>query len=162
MTGTSDATAETRLASLLSIAADAIILLDGEQRILLFNDGAERIFGWKADDIVGRPLDVLLPERFREIHQRHVEAFIASPVASRRMGERADIFGLRKGGEEFPAEASIAKIGEDDETTLTVVLRDMTDRKRAEDELRTRERQLEEAQAADLARRLRHHLSRRP
>ncbi len=138
---------ELRLASLLSIATDAIILLDREQRILLFNEGAERIFGWKKEEVIGKAIDILLPESFREIHRRHVDEFAASPVAARRMGERREIFGLRKGGEEFPAEASIAKAGRGAETTLTVVLRDATARKRVEQELRRRERQLEEAQA---------------
>lgn len=147
MSEASDGFARSRLASLLSIAADAIILLDREQRILLFNEGAERIFGWKAEEVVGDPLDRLLPERFRKVHRRHIEDFVSSPVASRRMGERGKIFGLRKGAEEFPAEASIAKIGKGEDTTLTVVLRDITDRTRAEEELRKRERQLEEAQA---------------
>lgn len=142
-----DTPVERRLASLLAIAADAIILFDREQRILLFNEGAERIFGWEAEEVVHRPIDILLPERFHDVLRRHVADFAASPIPARRMGERQEIFGLRKSGEEFPAEASIAKSGSGPETTYTVVLRDVTERRAVEQELSHRERQLRETQA---------------
>lgn len=134
------------LASVIAIATDAIIFLDEEQRITFFNEGAATIFGYRADEVLGRPLDILLPERFREIHREHVRRFGESDVLSRRMGERQEIFGLRRGGEEFAAEASISRVTEGGRTTFTVVLRDVSDRKRAEEVLRRRERQLAEAQ----------------
>src|SRR5687768_5241773 len=85
MTPTSDAKAESRrltqflLADIIAISADAIICIDAEQRITLFNDGAERIFGWSADEAIGQPLDILLPDRVREIHKTHIERFRQSP-----------------------------------------------------------------------------------
>ncbi len=121
---------DAHLALVLSIAADAIILIDGSQRILFFNDGAERIFGYAREEVVGRSLDLLLPESVRTLHRRHVERFGLSSVDARRMGERMEISAVRKGGEEFPAEASIAKSREDDRLVFTVVLRDMTKQRR--------------------------------
>src|SRR5690606_22992757 len=101
--------AETQISTILTIAADAIISLNEEMRITLFNDGACAIFGYQRDEIIGQPLDVLIPERLRTPHHRHVSAFSRSPEAARKMGERSEIFARRKDGSEFPAEASIAK-----------------------------------------------------
>ncbi len=76
------------LAQILSIAADAIITVDETQRIMHFNQGAEQIFGWAAAEVVGRSLDVLLPERFRQAHGVHVRQFGAGVETARRMGHR--------------------------------------------------------------------------
>jgi len=127
---------EAKFSGLVSIAADAIISIDAKQRITLFNEGAERIFGYSSEEVLGRPLDVLLPERFRARHRELVERFGAGPVAARRMGERREIYGLRKGGEEFPAEASISRLEIEGERIYAVVLRDITDRQRIEEEIR--------------------------
>jgi PAS domain S-box-containing protein len=126
--------AQARLSGTVDIADDAIISVDRAQRILLFNQGAERIFGYQAREVLGQPLDLLLPERFLEAHRRHIQEFADSPitVASRRKGERREILGRRKDGSEFPAEASISKLTTDDEPILTVILRDITSRKRVE------------------------------
>src|SRR5688572_13355654 len=115
------------LADIVGIAADAIICLDEEQKITLFNEGAEQIFGWKADEAIGQPLEMLLPERFRGEHHAHVERFRDAPETSRRMGHRREISGLRKNGEEFPAEAAIAKVKMGKAVVFSVVLRDITD-----------------------------------
>src|SRR5687767_9437430 len=88
------------LADIVAIAADAIICLDEDQRITLFNEGAEQIFGWKAEEIIGEPLDRLLPDRSRGVHRKHVENFRDAPETSRRMGHRQEISGIRKDGEE--------------------------------------------------------------
>ncbi len=128
---------EAMLAAILSIAADAIITVDEEQRIMHFNQGAEQIFGWSAAEIAGRPLDLLLPERFRAAHPAHVRGFGQGQQAARRMGHRREIYGLRRSGEEFPAEASISKLAlPDGRTVYSAVLRDITDRKRVEEEQR--------------------------
>ena len=115
------------LADIASISADAIICVDAEQRIRFFNEGAQQIFGWSAKEALGQPLDILLPERVREIHRTHMERFRESPVRARRMGERQEISGLRKNGQEFPAEAAIAKIATGDSVMFSVAMRDITE-----------------------------------
>jgi PAS domain S-box-containing protein len=123
---------ESQIAAILAIAADAIIALDGKLCITQFNDGAEAIFGYAKDEIRGKSLDVLIPQRFRAAHAGHVQAFANSGIAGRRMGERQEIFALRKDGSEFPAEASIAQLEVGDERIFMVLLRDVTERKRTE------------------------------
>src|SRR5581483_6612264 len=130
------------LAGLIDIAADAIISIDHDHRILLFNRGAEEIFGYRADELLGETLDCLVPDRFKAAHQGHVQQFGRSTSSARLMGERGEIFGRRKNGEEFPAEASISKQSDDGPVTFTVILRDATKRKRAEAALRASEDRL--------------------
>ena len=84
---------------------------------------------------MGRPLDDLIPDRFRSVHAKHMERFRASPEQSRLMTERSEILGVRADGSEFPAEASVSKLEIDGETILTVMLHDVTARKQAEAEL---------------------------
>lgn len=126
---------DARLSAIVSIAADAIISIDPEQRITLFNTGAEVIFGYSADEILGQPLDILLPEESRERHREHIRAFAMSPINARRMGERSSITARRRSGEIFPAEASISKVRIDGEWMFTVILRDASERKRTEEGL---------------------------
>lgn len=125
------------LADIVAIAADAIICLDDDQRITLFNEGAEQIFGWKAEEIIGQPLDLLLPERSRAVHHAHVEGFRAAPETSRRMGHRQEISGVRKNGQEFPAEAAIAKVHMGRDVVFSVVLRDITEQVALRKQLQT-------------------------
>ncbi|MGH7690922.1 MAG: PAS domain S-box protein, partial [Gemmatimonadaceae bacterium] len=120
------------LADIIGISSDAIICTGSDHRIIYFNDGAVRIFGYTADEVMGRPLEMLLPASVRTEHSRHVERFVDSPVTARRMGERQEISGLRKNGEEFPAEAAIAKLRSGTEVFASVVLRDITERRHAE------------------------------
>jgi PAS domain S-box-containing protein len=122
---------EAKYAGILSIAADAIISVNERQQILHFNHGAEQIFGWPADKAIGQQINFLIPERYRTAHPGYMEAFARSAVVARRMGERGEIFGLRRDGTEFPAEASISKLNTPEGLLFTVVLRDTTERKRA-------------------------------
>src|SRR6476619_6190697 len=122
--------------SFLAISADAVIAVDEEQRIIFFNEGAERIFGWSAEEVGGKYLAMLLPERYRPQHRGHVEGFGAAHGRARLMGERQRISGLRKSGEEFPAEASIQRMVVDGRNVYAAVLRDVTARQQAEDSLR--------------------------
>jgi PAS domain S-box-containing protein len=122
-------------AGLLAIAADAVIALDHEQRIIFFNEGAERIFGWSADEVGGQYIEILLPERFRAAHRGHVAGFGAAHGRARLMGERQQITGLRKSGQEFAAEAAIERIAVDGHNIYAAVLRDISARQHAEDAL---------------------------
>jgi PAS domain S-box-containing protein len=123
---------EARFAGIISIASDAIISVDDSFEITHFNQGAEAMFGYAANEVLGQPLDMLLPPRFRGMHAHHMRNFARSPVASRRMGERQEISGLRRDGTEFPGEASISKLDLFGSPVFTVVLRDITERKRVE------------------------------
>lgn len=125
------------LAGMVAISADAIIAVNSAQRIVFYNAGAEHIFGYAATEAIGKPLADLLPSRFRAMHGAHVEQFGAAHEPARRMGERQKIWGLRSNGEEFPAEASIARVAVDDRVIYTVVLRDISARQRIEQDLRT-------------------------
>jgi len=124
---------EAKLAGIVSGAADAIISVDEHQRIAMYNEAAERVFGWRRDEVLGKPLDVLLPERFRGRHRQHFRAFATEPEAARKVGTRAtEIFALRKTGEEFPADAAISKVDAGGAWLFTVILRDITEQKRVE------------------------------
>lgn len=120
---------------ILAIASDAIISIDADQRITFFNLGAEQIFGYTAAEMMGRPLDVLIPERFRDIHRKHIQRFGDSAEQARQMGQRGQIAGRRKDGEVFPADASISKLDVNGRRIYTAVLRDVTERRRAEEAL---------------------------
>ncbi|HEX6060261.1 MAG TPA: ATP-binding protein [Gemmatimonadaceae bacterium] len=122
-------------AQILAISADAVVSVDDAHRIVLFNQGAERIFGWRAEEIMGRPLDVLIPEAFVEVHRQHLAGFAAGEVRARRMGERGEVTGRRKSGDTFPAEASISKLRVGDRMLFTAVMRDITARRDVEEEL---------------------------
>ena len=116
---------------ILAIAVDAIISVDEQQQILHFNYGAARLFGYAEAEVVGTPLSRLLPNRFRDAHAQHLHDFAAGPDVARRMGERRAIYGLRRDGTEFPAEASISRLELPGRQVFTVVLRDISERLRS-------------------------------
>jgi PAS domain S-box-containing protein len=120
------------LAEIVEIAADAVICMDALQRITFFNKGAEAIFGYTPEEIIGQRIETLIPERYRPNHARQVAEFGRSRVHARRMGERREIAGLRKSGEEFAAEAAISQVHQGDDVIFAVVLRDVSVRKRFE------------------------------
>lgn len=124
------------LAAIVDIAADAIIALDDNFRIVRFNRGAEQTFGWSEAEMLGQPLDRLLPMGTRAVHRGHVRTFAEGQLDARRMAERREISGLRRTGEQFPAEASIARVTIDGERTFMVTLRDVSERRRFEERQR--------------------------
>jgi len=134
-----------QLAGVIDSAMDAIITVDQEQRIVLFNAAAERAFLFPAEDAIGQPLDRFIPERFRAGHNNHIDDFGKTHVTRRSMGTLGALYGLRADGEEFPLEASISQVESDGRRLYTVILRDITERKRAEEALK------EHARILDLA-----------
>jgi len=124
-----------RLSGLLDSAMDAIITVDERQRIVLYNRAAERIFGWTSEQAMGGPLEKLMPERFRSSHGAHVHRFDRTGTTSRRMGDGTILFGQRANGEEFPMEASISQLDSAEGKLFTVILRDISERVRAQEEL---------------------------
>lgn len=139
------------LAQVLSLAFDAIVSIDHEQRIVGFNKGAETTFGYLAEEVQGKPLDLLIPESQVLAHRDHVRRFAEERDTARLMGGQRQVYARRRDGSEFPAEASITKLELDGRPVLTAILRDATERHRAEAELRTRAEQ--QAAVADLGRR---------
>lgn len=121
---------KSRMTELLRLAPDAIVCADSDHRITVFNQAAEKIFGYSAEEIIGCQLDQLLPVRYRSAHRRHMAHFRDSRLPAREMGNRGGIVALRKDGTEFPAEASIAVL-RGDPALYVAILRDVTEKKRA-------------------------------
>ena len=124
-----------RLSGILESAMDAIITIDEQQRIVLFNAAAETLFGLGADEVIGRRVSTLIPPRFHDAHARHVERFGQTGETRRSMGSLGTLWGVRADGSEFPVEATISKLADRDQTLFTVILRDVTDRLAKEREL---------------------------
>ncbi|HLK61140.1 MAG TPA: ATP-binding protein [Chthonomonadaceae bacterium] len=120
------------LTHILNICMDAIIAIDADQRIQLFNRGAEQIFEYQAAEVLGQPLDLLLPPSCAKPHRAFVQAFGLAPESTRLMGRRHEVSGRRKSGAVFPAEATISKWTEGGRQVFAVILRDVSDRKAME------------------------------
>ncbi len=134
-----------KLHGIIQTARDAIITIDESQSIVLFNAAAERIFGLTSDQVVGTPLDRLLPARYRNRHRAHVRHFGSTGETMRAMGADLPLSGLRANGEEFPLDASISQLTEGEHALYTVILRDITRRKQAEDALKQAQDRLAES-----------------
>src|SRR5574341_1204293 len=125
-----------RFWGIVDAASDAILSVDEHQRIVIFNQHAEDIFGYAAREAIGQPLAMLLPSRFRDGHRGSIEGFKSEHGARRRMSERPILLGLRKNGEEFPVEITISKLMSDGKPLMTAIVRDVSERQRMDRELR--------------------------
>lgn len=138
---------QARMVGIIDSAMDAIVSIDAEQKIILFNNAAELMFGYTNEQAIGQPLSLLLPERFHDIHRKHIQNFAGTGQTRRRMGRLGMIFGRRADGEEFPIEASISQVATEKGNIFTVILRDETERVQAEEEINRREQSLLQAAA---------------
>jgi len=133
---------QAHLSGIIASAMDAIITIDDSQRILLFNTAAEQMFGYTAKKVLGHPIDMLLPERFRIRHQGHIRSFGTTGVTTRGMGRLGTLYGRRESGEEFPIEASISQVSIAKGKLYTVILRDISERVNAVEALKENEQNL--------------------
>lgn len=132
-----------RLEGILASAMDAIITINDQQTIVVFNPAAERLFGLAAADALGQSISRLVPDRYRAVHASHIRRFIETGGTDRQMGSLGAISGLRANGEEFPIEASISQTSIGEERFATVIVRDITERKAAEEAIVEGRRRME-------------------
>jgi PAS domain S-box-containing protein len=130
---------EVRLAAVVSSAMDAIIAVDETQRIVLFNAAAEKMFGCSAGEAMGAAVDRFIPQPYRSQHRDHMRRFNETGVTNRLLGTSSTLLGLRSNGQEFPIEASISQVEVDRKKLFTVIIRDDTKRRQAEEALRESE-----------------------
>ena len=128
--------AASRIASIVDSAMDAVITIDADQCIVLFNPAAERMFGYASVNVLGESIEYLIPLLKRSDHAQHIRTSAKSGMTSREMGALGAISGLRANGEEFPIEASISQAEVANQTLSTIILRDITERRQAEDQIR--------------------------
>ncbi|ACK65338.1 multi-sensor hybrid histidine kinase [Rippkaea orientalis PCC 8801] len=127
---------EARFAGILDNANEAIISIDEQQQITLFNHAAEKTFGYQAVNVLGQPFNQLIPPRFQDSHYQYVEDFSTCLETSRQMVGRRPVFGRRQDGSEFLAEVSISKIQLKGRKLFTAIVRDITERQQAEEALK--------------------------
>ncbi|MBI3911015.1 MAG: PAS domain S-box protein [Armatimonadetes bacterium] len=126
---------EARLSGIIASAMDAIITLDEQQRIVVFNAAAERMFRCPASEALGQPIDRFIPERFRNSHREDIRRFGRAGTTRRRMGALGTLYAVRADGEEFPIEAAVSQVEVAGQKLYSVIIRDITERKCGEQRL---------------------------
>ena len=124
---------EKQLANMLEHAAESIIAVNESHQIIVFNKAAEKTFGYSAQEALGQPLDLLLPDRLVKVHREHVQNFAAMPEAARPIEHRQGLVASRKDSSEFPVEIGLSKLNVNGEVFFTAMIVDITARKRAEE-----------------------------
>lgn len=137
---------ERRFRSVVQTAKDAIILADASGNILAWNRAAQTIFGYREEEVLGQPLTMVMPERYRDAHRQGIARLQAGGEAH-VIGTTVELHGLRKDGSEFPLELSIGTWQATEGTYYSGIIRDITERKRAEEERERLIRELQEAMA---------------
>jgi PAS domain S-box-containing protein len=120
---------------IVEIVSEAVIYVNAFQKIILFNPGARRIFGYTEGEVIGQPLSILIPGQYRQVHQEHISKFVASEVNTLLMHQRRPIYGKRKNGVIFPVQASIFKHQSAEGLVLVVILRDISSQNQLEERL---------------------------
>ena len=128
-----------RLNNIIESAMDAIIVVDSQQRIVVFNSAAEKLFGYPVEEAIGQPLERLIPHRFRARNHVLFSRFAKAGVTNRAIGPLHGLLALRAYGKEFPIEVSISRVETNGERLVTLILRDITERERAQQALRESE-----------------------
>ncbi len=123
------------LSGMMAISPEAIVVADAAGIVQFFSAGAEAVFGYSQREVVGRPVETLMPAAARAAHKGHVERFARGELSSLRMHDRAEISGLRRNGEAFPAEASLARLETPDGHFFAAIIRDLSDRRANEQRL---------------------------
>ena len=128
-----------RLNNIIESAMDAIIVVDSQQRIVVFNPAAEKVFGYSVRETAGQPLERLIPHRFRARYDAHISRFATGGVTNRLVGMLRGLWALRADGKECRIEVSLSRVETHGESLVTIILRDITERERAEHALRESE-----------------------
>ena len=137
---------ESTLSDLLESAPDAMLVADQEGKICRLNQMLLDVFGYSRDEVLGQKVEILMPEKFRTGHGRHLDAYFADPHA-REMGAGLELLGRRKDGNEFPIEIALSPFNEPEGTRAVAAIRDITDRKAREEELRKLNQAVEQGSA---------------